>query len=96
MKRIIIREDFKEDCISRTAGEKLRHLVLEAYHNKQSICLDFSGVVIASTSFFDEGIAKLVLEGWDARQLREVVHFEGMNPHDQKVMKKVCEFRGIG
>lgn len=95
MSRIIIGQMFKNDYISRVAGEKLRTLISEAYQKKEAVTLDFSGVIIASTSFFDEGIAKLALEGWDGQRLKTWVLFEGMNPRDRKVMKKVCEFRRL-
>lgn len=95
MKRINIKRAFQEDYISRIAGEKLRRLIIESFQNQEPLALDFSGVVIASTSFFDEGIAKLALEGWDGQRLRKWVQMEGLNPRDQKVLKKVCEFRKL-
>ncbi len=95
MKTINIKKLFSDDYISRVAGEKLRHLIVGSFQNREPVCLDFSGVVVASTSFFDEGIAKLVLEGWDGDRFKKWVHFEGMNPRDQKVMAKVCAFRGL-
>jgi hypothetical protein len=93
--KISIKETFKDDYISRVAGEKLRHAIEEAYQNNESIELDFSNVTIASTSFFDEGIAKLALEGWDRAQFNDRVTLRGMNARDQKVMEKMCEFRGL-
>lgn len=95
MKKISIKEMFKNDSISRAAGEKLRNCILNADSQNEQLCLDFTGVIVASTSFFDEGIAKLVLEGWDDQRLAKSVRFEGMVPRDREVMKKVCHFRKL-
>ncbi|MBI2083171.1 MAG: STAS-like domain-containing protein [Deltaproteobacteria bacterium] len=95
MKKISIKQAFHDDYVSRVAGERLRHLIVESVQNKESVCLDFEGVVIASTSFFDEGIAKLALEGWDQELLKKWVRFERVNTRDRKVMERVCEFRGL-
>lgn len=95
MKKIIIKREFEKDHISRVAGERLRHLIDEAYRGKKPISIDFSGVIIASTSFFDEGFAKLTLLGWNGERFKRWVRLEGMNARDQKVMLQVCKFRGL-
>lgn len=95
MKKILIKKEFEKDYISRAAGERLRWLIEEAYEKKKPVYLDFTGLVIASTSFFDEGLAKLTLEGWDGKRFGKWIRIKGMNINDQKVVKKVCEFRGL-
>ncbi|MEK6704548.1 MAG: DUF4325 domain-containing protein [Bdellovibrionota bacterium] len=71
MKKIKIKEEYKEDYITRAAGERLRTAILDARQNGEDcIWLDFGGVIIGSTSFFDEAIAKLGEEGWDS----EIIH----------------------
>ncbi len=92
MKTITIKSDFKEDYITRPAGEKLRHMILSA---SEPLVIDFKGVTIGSTSFFDEAFAKLVLEGWDIGRFKKEVKIKDMNPFDQKVFKQVCEYRGL-
>lgn len=89
---INIREEFKEDYTTRIAGERLRNMIL---NSKEKIILNFSEIKIASASFFDEGIAKLALEGWTTQKLRELVAFEHLYSMDQKLLEQVCKARGL-
>ncbi len=95
MKRIEMKKAFRDDYISRAAGERLREIILEAFKNQETIELDFTGLIVASTSFFDEGIAKLAEAGWDSARLEKSVHFIQLNPGDRKVLAKMCEYRGL-
>lgn len=96
MKKIIIKNEFKDDYISRAAGEKLRLMIEDCVSQNKSIELDFTDVTIASTSFFDEGIAKLALNGWDSKRLHQFIKFKNLNPRDFKVMDKMCQYRDLG
>ena len=51
MRKIVIKDEFSEDNITREAGEKLRNVILDATKECRSLQIDFSGTVIASTSF---------------------------------------------
>lgn len=93
MKKTVIREMFKDDYISRVAGEKLRLLIEAACQAGEKIDIDFAGVIVASTSFFDEGIAKLAESGWDKKRLEQFVTFTHLDPRDREVMEKMCRFR---
>jgi len=92
---VIIKKDFKNDYISREAGEKLRLIILENHKNNIVTELDFSGIIVASTSFFDESIAKLALEEWDKEQLDTFVVFKNINKLDMDVLNKIREYRKI-
>ena len=92
---VIIKKDFKNDYISREAGEKLRLIILENHKNNIVTELDFSGIIVASTSFFDESIAKLALEEWDKEQLNTFVVFKNINKLDMDVLNKIREYRKI-
>lgn len=93
--RIIVKTEFKGDYITRAAGENLRLRILDASRRNEIVEIDFTGVIVASTSFFDEGIAKLADEGWTGETLRRNVNFRALNPHDRAVLKRVCEYRGL-
>lgn len=95
MKLIVIKEKFAQDYISREAGERLRLMILEADDAQEQIEIDFEGVTIASTSFFDEGVAKLALEGWTQEKFKERVLMKKMNPRDLGVMEHMCRYRGL-
>ena len=92
---VIIKKDFKEDYISREAGEKLRLMILENYKNNIITEIDFTDVIIASTSFFDESIAKLALEEWSKEQVDTFVLFKNINKLDLDVLNKIREYRMI-
>jgi len=94
IKRISIKDQFADDRITRVAGEKLRHVILEADGNGEKIEIDFSDVVIASTSFLDEGIAKLALEGWSKEKIDEQVHLKKIHRLDLKVLNQIRKSRG--
>lgn len=93
--KILIKEFFKEDYISRVAGEKLRLLIVQAINKKDLLVLDFSELVIASTSFFDEGVAKLTEEKISVQDFFKYVEFKNLNKNDEKVLKKVTDYRGF-
>lgn len=91
--KIIIRDSFKEDYISRQAGEKLRLMIIQAIKEKSELILDFDKLVVASTSFFDEGIAKLVDTEVTTEQFLKFIKLINLNKNDSKVLKQVNEYR---
>jgi hypothetical protein len=93
--KITIREEFKKDYISREAGEELRKKIISAIENQEMLVLDFSELVVASTSFFDEGIAKLVEDKINPDQFKEFVTIKDLNRNDQKVLDQVTQYRGF-
>lgn len=94
--KIAIRDDFREDWISRAAGERLRLMILQAALERGVVEIDFKDVTVASTSFFDEGIAKLALEGWSRGDFDKRVVLRNVNPRDERVLAKMCAYRGLG
>jgi len=85
--KILICEIFKDDHTSRPAGEKLRRMIVES---TEKVVLDFKDVKIASSSFFDEGIAKLAFEGWDSSKIINRITFKNLFPMDERLLKEVC------
>lgn len=92
--KITIKTDFKEDYISREAGERLRKIILESVNKEEPIEIDFQGIVVASTSFFDEAIAKLGEAGWDREKMKVWIQFKNLHPKDKELMLGLCDFRG--
>ncbi len=87
--------EFKQDYISPAAGEKLRTRILDARQSGEKVVIDFSGVVIASTSFFDEGFAKLAEHGWSKDMFDSFLELRGLNHLDRKVFDEMCRNRGL-
>ena len=90
--RIIIKEKFKSDYITRAAGEKLRQMICQV---PGPVVLDFQGIKVASSSFFDEGIAKLPLAGLKENWIRQNLHFDNLDKWDAVLLQKVCLARGL-
>lgn len=91
--KIIIKDEFKDDWVTRVAGERLRHRILEILKKENSIELDFTGKMIASTSFFDEGIAKLRFEGMSVQDIDHKINFIGLHPRDKAIMDDMIKKR---
>jgi hypothetical protein len=96
MKTILIKKEFKADYITREAGERLRVIIEKSVEDGKPIELDFSDIIVASTSFFDEGIAKLAESGWKRKKLDRLIRFKNLNPRDSKVLERLLEGRGLG
>jgi hypothetical protein len=92
---ILIKNIFKEDYISRQAGEKLRLMIVDAILKKTKLVLDFNELIIASTSFFDEGFAKLVDEKINLSDFFEYIVLKDLNKNDEKVLRQVSNYRGF-
>lgn len=90
---IIISEVFKDDYISRQAGEKLRLMIVAAIKEKKKLVLDFNNLIVASTSFFDEGFAKLVDEKINENDFFDYIVLKDLNKNDAKVLKQVSDYR---
>jgi hypothetical protein len=92
---IVIRDVFKDDYISRQAGEKLRFMIIDSIKKKNKLILDFSELIVASTSFFDEGFAKLCDEKIDVQEFMDYIVLKDLNKNDFKVLKQVSDYRGF-
>lgn len=93
--KVDIKKEFLDDFISRKAGEKLRKIILAHFKNGEVVTLDFNNVTIASTSFFDEAIAKLAEEGWSQDTFQRWVVFDNLNIRDQSLVNDLCRRRGL-
>ena len=93
--KILMKKTFSADYISRMAGEKLRKMIIESIKKNESLILDFEDLIIASTSFFDEGIAKLFEENIDPLDFHKYIKLENLNKNDFKVLKQVSDYRGF-
>lgn len=95
MNKIPIKDQFKDDYITRAAGERLRTMIVQAQQSQQQIEIDFSGIKIGSTSFFDEGIAKLKEAGWTIKQFEAAVRISGIAKSDRRILDEMCRMRGL-
>lgn len=96
MRKIVIKDEFSEDNITREAGEKLRNMILDATKEGGSVEIDFSGIAIASTSFFDEGFAKLTQHGWTEETLSSRIVLKDIHHKDEEILKEMFNNRAQG
>lgn len=95
MTKLSIKNDFGDDYISRKAGERLRDIILDSQKEGKEVQVDFSGVIVASTSFFDEGFAKLAEHGWSLEDFESRLELVNINPFDKRVLDEMCRHRGL-
>lgn len=93
--KINIKSDFKEDYISRGAGETLRHKIANAIRRKEKLEIDFSEVVVASISFFDEAFAKLAGDGFYRSVFNQLIKLKNLHPRDLELFESLCKKRGF-
>ena len=91
--RVVIKKEFKEDFVTRQAGEQLRIMIIKAFNDKQKIEVDFSDAQVASLSFMDEAFAKLLLEGWKKEDISQRISFVNLDPMDKAVLDKMILLR---
>jgi hypothetical protein len=79
-----------EERITREGGEKLRKQILRS---TPPVSIDFKHKAIASVSFWDESIAKLLLEGWTEAQVAKNVVLTNVHPRDLEIIHKLIQAR---
>ncbi len=85
---IKLKTEYKDDYISRVAGENLRKKMV---NSKNKITVDFENQIIASISFLDEGFAKLILEGWSKEKIKKNIEFKNIHPRDKDLIDKLIQ-----
>jgi len=95
MFKINIKAKFKDDWMTRIAGERLRNMILKAAEGGNKVEIDFSDIVIASTSFFDEGFGKLNEFGWTKAKFDSLISLKNINKRDLAVLTEMCKNRGM-
>lgn len=78
--------------VSRDDGEALRHVIESHWGDVEPLVLDFSGLVIASVSFFDESFGVLALRH-PLAELTARVKVENLRSPDQKLLNKIVRER---
>ena len=82
-----------KDRISRVAGETLRHEIIEKLKSYDEVIVLFHGKRIASTSFIDEALAKLIDETLNEQEFWEKVILKDITKGDLKLLKSIIRSR---
>ena len=90
MKKIDVQKISPEDRMTREGGEKLRKMILDS---SLPLVLEFHSKAIASVSFLDEGIAKLILEGWSKEKIETHLKLSHIHPRDLSLIQDLIQAR---
>lgn len=92
MSRILVSNICPESHVTRSDGAVLRDAIEQTWTDEQPTTLDFSGLRVASVSFFDESIGVLArAHGRDmiAKRLR----VEGIDANDRNLLNEIVSSR---
>lgn len=88
MARIKIAEYCKTSRVTRGDGAHLRRGIEEHWHDAEQLVLDFSGVRIASVSFFDESVGVLA-KAHALEELTKRFRVENIDPADRALLNQI-------
>lgn len=79
-----------ENCITVEDGERIYQLIHPELTKEQDVTLDFTGVTIFASPFFNAAIGQL-LHDVPLHHLQSHLHFEGLSPNGNHVLIRVIE-----
>ena len=78
--------------VTRADGARLREAILAHWHDPAPVVIDFSGLRIASASFFDESIG-LLAQVHPLEELTRRVQVVGIEPGDRALLNQIVVSR---
>ena len=90
MTNILISEKIGERCISAMSGQILFRLISDAINGNDPIFLDFAGVSIFASPFFNHSIGRLYAEN-SKDELDNLIKIVNLNEVGQLIVSKVIE-----
>jgi hypothetical protein len=78
--------------VTRSDGARLRREIEKHWDGIEPVVLDFSGVRIASVSFFDESLG-LIAGSHGLEELKRHVRVERMDPSDRALLNRIVTSR---
>jgi hypothetical protein len=92
MARIHIATDYESKRVTRSDGAELRAAIEKHWSDAEPVVLDFTGVRIASVSFFDESLGRLALLH-PVEELTTRVKVENIDPADRRLLDDIVRSR---
>jgi hypothetical protein len=90
MKKIIVINEIGKNCITASDGQKIYKLIFPLLHKEQMVELDFNGVEIIASPFFNAAIGYLIKD-ISNEKLNELLNISNLIPTGKEVLKKVIE-----
>ena len=88
MKSISVRDFVGVNAISMNSGNKLKEIILREWNSSEKIALDFSGVEVFASPFFNASIGAL-LKDRDINELQGKLVFQSMSEHGKRLLNLV-------
>ena len=88
--RINVRDETGPNCLTMDDGERIYGLVHPCLRAGDSVELDFEGVQLVASPFFNAAVGQL-LRDMTAAELRRRVRFTDLSPAGQHVLGRVIE-----
>ena len=85
-----IRSYIGENCITVEDGERLYQKIHTEIIKGNRVDVDFSGVKIFASPFFNAAIGQLLMD-LQPEQLKLLLHFTGLSSHGDHVLRRVIE-----
>jgi len=86
--KILVKKECGKNTVTREQGKQIQNLVLDAWRNQDKIVIDFSNILVASVSFFDEAFGKLAFK-YSKEKLQEKLSFENIDDYDRALLNDI-------
>lgn len=86
----MIREIVGENAVTLDDGEKIYQLIIPSLKSKEKIEIDFLGVKVFASPFFNSAIGRL-LKDFSSDLLNSLISFQNLNRIGIDVLKRVIE-----
>ena len=90
MNPIIVKRLVGVNAISMSSGRKLREEILNEWSKSEKIVIDFEGVEVFASPFFNSGVGFLLKDN-DIAQLQGKLVFEGISDHGRRLLNLVID-----
>jgi hypothetical protein len=87
---IVVRELVGENAVTLEDGDKIYQTIFPALKSEEKISIDFTGVKVFASPFFNAAIGKL-LKDFIPDALNRLISFLNLNPVGSDVLKRVIE-----
>lgn len=90
MKSINVKDFVGTNAISMNSGRKINAAIVKEWNNTDKIILEFSGVDVFASPFFNASIGTL-LKDRSIAQLQQKLVFNGVSDHGKRLLNLVIE-----
>jgi len=86
--KISVKKECGKNTVTRDDGKQVQKLVLTAWKEQGKIVIDFSNILVASVSFFDEAFGKLAFK-YSKVKLQEKLSFKNIDDYDRALLNDI-------